>query len=68
MFLVSPSPDFVRKLPNAKLPDRKDFKVYGQNHDHRNRDWLQAIGESERMAEAFARWCEKPDLKQAASF
>ncbi|MYM25222.1 patatin-like phospholipase family protein [Duganella sp. FT135W] len=68
MILVSPSQDFVRTLPNAKLPDRKDFKVYGQNHDHRNRDWLRAIGESERMAEAFARWCEKPDLKQAASF
>jgi hypothetical protein len=68
MILVSPSPDFVARLPNAKLPDRKDFKVYGQNHDRRNRDWLQAIGESERMAEAFARWCEKPDLKQAASF
>jgi hypothetical protein len=68
MILVSPSPDFVRQLPNTKLPDRKDFKVYGQNHEQRNRDWLQAIGESERMAEAFARWCEKPDLKQAASF
>jgi hypothetical protein len=26
------------------------------------------LSASERMAEAFARWCEKPDLKQAASF
>lgn len=68
MILVSPSAEFVARLPNAKLPDRKDFKVYGQNHDGRNRDWLRAIGESERMAEAFARWCEKPDLKLAASF
>jgi hypothetical protein len=68
LILVSPSADFVRQLPNAKLPDRKDFTVYGQDHDRRNRDWLQAIGESQRMADAFARWCEKPDLKQAASF
>ena len=68
MILVSPSADFVRTLPTAKLPDRKDFHVYGQDHERRNRDWLKAIGESERMAEAFARWCEKPDLKLAASF
>lgn len=68
MILVSPSAEFIRKLPNAKLPDRKDFHVYGQDHARRTRDWMTAIGESERMAEAFARWCEKPDLKQAASF
>jgi hypothetical protein len=68
MILVSPSADFVRTLPNAKLPDRKDFHVYGQDHARRNRDWLKAVGESQRMAEAFARWCERPDLKQAASF
>ncbi|MRW89514.1 patatin-like phospholipase family protein [Duganella sp. FT80W] len=68
MILVSPSPEFVASLPNAKLPDRKDFKVYGQDHERRNRDWLQAIGESQRMADAFARWCEQPDLKQTVSF
>jgi hypothetical protein len=68
LILVSPSADFVRKLPNAKLPDRKDFTVYGQDHGRRNRDWLQAIGESQRMADDFARWCQQPDLKQAASF
>jgi hypothetical protein len=68
MILISPSADFVSKLPNAKLPDRKDFTVYGQDHERRNRDWLHAIGESQRMADAFAHWCEKPDLKQAASF
>ena len=68
VILVSPSPDFVRRLPNAKLPDRKDFRHYGQDHARRTRDWTRAIGESARMAEAFARWCEKPDLKQVASF
>jgi hypothetical protein len=68
MILVSPSPEFVASLPNGKLPDRKDFTVYGQDHAGRNRDWIRAIAESERMAEAFARWCEKPDLHQAQSF
>jgi hypothetical protein len=68
VILVSPSPAFVATLPNGKLPDRKDFTVYGQNHTVRTRDWTRAIDESERMAEAFARWCEKPDLAQTTSF
>jgi hypothetical protein len=66
--LVSPSPSFLATLPHGKMPDRGDFKVYGQDHAGRTRDWNRAIGESERMAEAFARWCEKPDLKQAVAF
>lgn len=66
--LVSPSPAFLARLPNGKLPDRSDFKAYGQNHDTRIRDWQQAIGESERMAEAFAKWVERPDLRSVKSF
>ncbi len=65
--LVSPSASFVAKLPNGKLPDRTDFKRYGQDHQSRIRDWKYAVGESERMAEALARWAEKPDLTQAAA-
>ncbi|MET0322755.1 MAG: patatin-like phospholipase family protein [Duganella sp.] len=68
VILVSPSPEFVARLPNGKLPDRQDFTAYGQNHDTRIRAWLAAIGESERMAEAFARWCAQPDLKVTRSF
>lgn len=64
--LVSPSASFVANLPNGKLPDRTDFKRYGQDHQARIRDWKFAVGESERMAEALARWAEKPDLGQAA--
>ncbi|MYN01918.1 patatin-like phospholipase family protein [Pseudoduganella sp. DS3] len=68
VILVSPSPAFVARLPNRKLPDRTDFKHYGQDHGARIRDWLHAIGESERMADALAQWAEKPDLRLAQSF
>lgn len=68
VILVSPSPAFVAGLPNAKLPDRRDFTAYGQHHAARTRDWTRAIDESERLAEAFARWCERPDLKATLSF
>jgi hypothetical protein len=63
LILVSPTPQFLKRLPNGKLPDRSDFKRYGQNHQARIRDWTFAIHESERMAEALARWAEKPDLR-----
>lgn len=67
MILVSPSPAFLARLPNGKMPDRSDFKRYGQNHKARIGDWTCAIDESERMAEALARWIEKPDLRLTAS-
>ncbi len=66
--LVSPSPSFLATLPHGKLPDRGDFKRYGQDHAGRAGDWGRAVAESERLAEAFARWCEKPDLKQTVAF
>lgn len=66
LILISPSPSFLARLPNGKLPDRSDFKRYGQNHKSRIRDWTFAIDESERMAEALARWAEKPDLRVVA--
>jgi hypothetical protein len=68
VILVSPSPSFVARLPNRKLPDRTDFKHYGQDHAARIRDWTYIVGESQRMAEALAQWAEKPDLKVAQQF
>ena len=67
VILVSPSPSFRARLPNGKLPDRSDFKRYGQNHAARIAAWRFALGESERMAEALARWAEKPDLNARGS-
>ena len=65
--LVSPSAAFLAGLPNGKLPDRSDFKRYGQDHAARIRDWRFAVGESERLADALARWAERPDLALAGS-
>ena len=62
VIMISPSPAFVRTLPRAKLPDRKDFFHYGTNHDERIRNWKIAMAESERMRDAFAAFVAKPDL------
>ena len=61
MLLVAPSPAFLARLPDGKLPDRQDFYRYGQDHAARIRAWERAIGECERFAEAVLRWLERPD-------
>jgi hypothetical protein len=62
VIIVSPSPVFLRSLSRGKLPDRSDFLYYGANHDFRILNWKLAIGEGERLRDAFAAFVEKPDL------
>ena len=61
LLLVAPSPAFLARLPNGKLPDRQDFYRYGADHAGRIRAWERAIGECGRFAEAVMRWLERPD-------
>ncbi len=59
--LVSPSREYLAKLPHAKLPDRSDFKRYIDDYDARLLYWRKAMAESARLGEAFLRFAEKPD-------
>ena len=59
--LVAPSREYLAKLPNGKLPDRKDFRRYVNDYEGRLRDWRHAIGESDRLAEAFLAFAARPD-------
>ena len=61
VLLIAPSPAFLDTLPNRKIPDRKDFYRYGQDHAARIRDWERAIGEGGRFAEAALNWLARPD-------
>jgi hypothetical protein len=54
LVLLAPHPDWVASLPHAKLPDRSDFKSYGEDIARRQRDWRRALGESQRLADEFA--------------
>ena len=56
VILVCPSPEFVKRLPAKKIPDRSDFKRYKFDHRIRIPLWQAAIRESERMAEDFSTW------------
>jgi hypothetical protein len=62
VIIAAPSAAFLRRLPRARLPDRKDFAHYGLDHDARIRAWHGAIGEGQRLRDAFAAFVDQPDL------
>ena len=52
--VVSPNPDWIRTLPNGKLPDRNDFVHYGEDLAGRTAAWTKAVAESQRLRDEFA--------------
>jgi hypothetical protein len=58
LVLLSPRPEWVATLPGAKLPDRQDFKSYGDDIEARQRAWRRALAESQRLADEFATWVD----------
>ncbi len=56
--VLSPSADWVATLPGGKLPDRADFKAFGDNLEGRVRAWRRAVDESQRLADEFAELVE----------
>ena len=61
--LLAPNPDWVKTLPNAKLPDRQDFLHYGRNLAARVRAWSTAAAASEQLADEFAQCLRAPDTR-----
>ncbi len=62
MLLLAPNPDWVKTLPNGKLPDRTDFKRYGTDLQARVKAWSAAASSSEQLAEEWQQWLFKPDM------
>ena len=56
VIVLSPSAAWVATLPGAKLPDRSDFKRFGDDLDARVAAWSRAVRESERLRDEFADW------------
>ncbi|BES73730.1 hypothetical protein RE428_47480 [Marinobacter nanhaiticus D15-8W] len=51
--LIAPSREYLAKLPDRKLPDRKDFERYIGNDEGREAAWRQAVAESDRLGDTF---------------
>jgi hypothetical protein len=64
MVLLSPDADWVKKLPNGKLPDRTDFMRYSADRQARAKAWLAAASASEQLADEFQAWLERPDASR----
>jgi hypothetical protein len=62
MVLLAPNPDWVKTLPNGKLPDRVDFTHYSADLAGRIKAWTAAASASRQLADEFAAWLERPDM------
>lgn len=62
MVLLAPNPEWVKTLPNSKLPDRKDFTHYGNDLDARVKAWSHATRASQQLVDEFIGWLDKPDM------
>ncbi len=54
VLLVSPSRDYIDRLPYRKIPDRNDFYLFKGNNDERIAYWNSVVRESERLGDEFA--------------
>ena len=61
MLLLAPNPEWIKTLPNGKLPDRKDFTHYGNDLASRVQAWTRAVRMSQQLADEFQAWLERPD-------
>ena len=61
MVLLAPNPEWVKTLPNGKLPDRTDFTHYGNDLAGRVKAWNTACSASAQLVDEFAAWLDKPD-------
>jgi len=57
LILLAPNPDWVKTLPNGKLPCRADFKALPV--EQRKRDWTRAVAECRRLADDWRQWLER---------
>lgn len=64
VLLLAPDPQWVARLPRAKLPDRTDFVFHGTDLAARVRQWQAVVAASVQLAEEFSRWAEQPDLSR----
>ncbi len=62
MVVLAPDPEWIRTLPNAKLPDRKDFIHYANDAEARITAWDRAAREAERLADELAERLQGDDI------
>ncbi|MEO6015641.1 MAG: patatin-like phospholipase family protein [Polaromonas sp.] len=64
MVLLAPDPQWIKSLPNGKLPDRSDFTHYGTDLQARVKAWGTAVAASKQLADEWQAWLARPDPAQ----
>jgi len=59
--VLAPNPEWVKTLPNGKLPDRKDFMTYDRDLAGRVKVWNAAARASLQLADEFVHWLQNPN-------
>ncbi|WP_309678103.1 patatin-like phospholipase family protein [Polaromonas sp.] len=67
MLLLAPDPDWVKTLPNGKLPDRTDFTRYGADLQARVKAWSAATAASTQLVDEWQVWLRNPNLQALES-
>ncbi len=62
--MISPSPDLVRQLPGAKIPDRTDFKTFFQKDGERFAAWDRVVEMCRAPSEAFMESVESGRIRE----
>ena len=61
--VLAPNPEWVKTLPNGKLPDRSDFKAYGSDVEGRMKAWRGALAQSQQLADEFEQLVRQPTVE-----
>ena len=59
--LISPSEDYLKRLPLGRLPDRRDFKA-GEDQQKRIQIWKTCMAESQRLGDEFLELQQKQNF------
>jgi hypothetical protein len=59
MVVLAPDPEWVKSLPNGKLPDRKDFIHFANDAQARITAWGRATREAQRLSDEFEGWLQR---------
>ena len=58
--ILAPTPSWVARLPDARLPDRHDFVRFAHDPRARMRRWRAVLAQSEELAEALDAFVRDP--------
>jgi hypothetical protein len=63
VLMISPTEEFIQKLPGGKIPDRDDFKIFVNDPSTRIKNWWRAVELSSPLGEQFLELVESKKIR-----